>query len=517
MCPSDSFELPVHGLPRERRAAALERLAREQGTAGQELGWQVEWQTDYGEALSRVLNGHVNNIGDPFAEADFAAQSKDVETSVLDYLARLWNARHPYEPDDADSYWGHLLTMGATEGNIYGLWSARHYLTGGPLTHPAPADDREAGTESREPAGPSEAETDGRATAGPSEEEVREPVLLFSGESHYSIAKSAAVLQLETPLALGGRLYPGQCPLGGEWPAALPTRGGTSGPGILDLDVLAALVEFFARRRHPTILVLNAGSTFKGAFDDADAARQVLTRAYESIGSGSWRACPEGGAADRRDWHWIHVDGALGAAYHPFLRMAVEQGALPPQDAGAPLPSCTFELPEVKSLVVSTHKWIGSPWPGGVYMTRNRHRMTPPPFPQYVGAPDTTLAGSRNGHSAVVLWDFLARHSYEDQIRGVVEALRLAQYAERRLREIEADRADGLDLRVGRSPWSLSVWFRAPAQAVVERAGLARQTLTEDGEERDYVHFFAMRETPRSRVDALLEDLARPDAFSEES
>lgn len=494
MSSDDPFELPIDGLSRERRSAALERLAHEQAAAGQELGWQLEWNTDYGEALSRVLNGHVNNIGDPFTGADFAAQTKDVETSVLNYLARLWGAQHPHDPDDPGAYWGHLLTMGATEGNIYGLWSARDYLTGHSLTHPDSVDEN-SGVQS--------------------DKHVREPVLLFSQESHYSIAKCAALLQLETPESLGNRLYPGLCPLGGGWPTHLPTTGGTPGPGTLDLDSLATIAAFFAQRDHPAILVLNAGTTFKGAFDDAAGAQQILSRAYASAQGGSWRAWPEGDEGDRRDWYWIHVDGALGAAYLPFLRMAVRHGDLPSTDAGSTLPSFDFHLPQVKSLVVSTHKWIGAPWPGGVYLTRNSHRLAPPPFPQYVGAPDTTLAGSRNGHSAVVLWDYLARNSYADQIRDAVGALHLAQYAERRLREIQEGRDDGLDLWVGRSPWSLSVWFRRPSPAVVKRAGLATQTLDLGDEQREYVHFFVMRQTPRSRIDALLEDLARPEAFSQ--
>ena len=53
-----------------------------------------------------------------------------METAVLDYFARLWNARLPHNPNDPESYWGYILTMGSTEGNMYGHWTARDYLSG---------------------------------------------------------------------------------------------------------------------------------------------------------------------------------------------------------------------------------------------------------------------------------------------------------------------------------------------------------------------------------------------------
>ena len=53
-----------------------------------------------------------------------------MERGVLNYYASLWNAKWPHDPTDRDSYWGYVLTMGSTEGNIHALWSARNYLYG---------------------------------------------------------------------------------------------------------------------------------------------------------------------------------------------------------------------------------------------------------------------------------------------------------------------------------------------------------------------------------------------------
>jgi histidine decarboxylase len=59
-----------------------------------------------------------------------ANNTKKVEVHVLDYFARLWNIKSPHDPSDGESYWGYLLSMGSTEGNLYGLWQAREYLQG---------------------------------------------------------------------------------------------------------------------------------------------------------------------------------------------------------------------------------------------------------------------------------------------------------------------------------------------------------------------------------------------------
>jgi histidine decarboxylase len=38
--------------------------------------------------------------------------------------------------------------------------------------------------------------------------------------------------------------------------------------GRADINKLVALVEFFAKRKHGIIVVLNYGTTFTGGFDD---------------------------------------------------------------------------------------------------------------------------------------------------------------------------------------------------------------------------------------------------------
>ena len=66
--------------------------------------------------------------GDPFILGTYIL--KWMERNVLDHYASLWNAKWPHDITDPDTYWGYILTMGSSEGNIYGLWNARDYLEG---------------------------------------------------------------------------------------------------------------------------------------------------------------------------------------------------------------------------------------------------------------------------------------------------------------------------------------------------------------------------------------------------
>ena len=58
------------------------------------------------------------DIGDPFEPGNYTVNSRELEVAVLDFYARLWHAKTPHNPNDPDSYWGYILSMGSTEGMI---------------------------------------------------------------------------------------------------------------------------------------------------------------------------------------------------------------------------------------------------------------------------------------------------------------------------------------------------------------------------------------------------------------
>jgi histidine decarboxylase len=507
------YRLSPQGLPADQRAEALRQIWRHQARQKANfLGYQCNQRLDYAEDLGRHLDFHINNIGDPFHSGKATINTKEAERAVLDYYAALWNARWPHDPRDGESYWGYVLTMGSTEGNLYGLWNARDYLAGKILLEdPTSAEDARRASLDGDRHVPPRRLVYQQAQAPDRAPNAYTPVAFYSQDTHYSIVKAVQSLAIQTFYEIGAARYPNDNPLapGRPWPREVPSIGGRGGAGVIDVDALATLVEFFASRGYPIFVCFNYGTTFKGAYDDVEAAGRALLPILRRHGLSERKVHYDPGKPEKvdvRSGYWFHVDGALGAAYMPFLEMAHGAGR-----SAARGPNFDFRLPFVHSIVMSGHKWIGAPWPCGVYMTRTKLLLRPPSLPEYIGSPDTTFAGSRNGWSAVVLWDHLAKRSYEDQIAKALYTESMAAYAERRLLELQE--ALQQDLWVARVPLSLTVRFKAVNPALEFKYSLAGETVYVAGEKRTYNHIYLMEHATAELIDAFLDDLAQPGAF----
>ena len=212
-----------------------------------------------------------------------------------------------------------------------------------------------------------------------------------------------------------------------------------------------------------------------------------------------------------RKGFWFHVDGALGAAYAPFLQMAYKNIIL--TDLKSP-PVFDFQLDFVSSIVTSGHKWMGVPWPCGIYISKTEFQLRPPEMAHisYFDSPDLTLSGLQNAHSAIVLWSYISTYSYEEQARKVVQALEIAIYAEQKLKKLEADIKQ--DLWVMHSPSSLAVCFKQPNEEILRKFCLCSHWLNIAGEWRQYAHIYIMDGVTRSKIDELVEVLHTPGAFN---
>lgn len=116
----DLYQLSNTLLTKERQQEALRQL--ESYLKSQQknfLGYQVNENVNYAENLSFMLNMHTNNVGDPFINENLTVNTKIMERAVLDYFAKLWHAQTPSIADNKESYWGYVLSMGSTEGNLY--------------------------------------------------------------------------------------------------------------------------------------------------------------------------------------------------------------------------------------------------------------------------------------------------------------------------------------------------------------------------------------------------------------
>lgn len=499
----EDFALPSSGLDDASRTAVLAKLERYfADMQSRFLGYQTNQSLHLQQDMAKFLDYHFNNVGDPFAPSHFTLDSRAAERAVLAYYAKLWHAA-PREYDskghltNPNAYWGYVLTMGSSEGNNYALWNARDYLSGKTLMLEPDANGHHSWVQDTAPADNQNAYT---------------PVAFYSQDTHYSVAKALRVLGIPTFYEVGTKMYPHANPLdpNGSWDLAVPSQDGNAGPGSIDVDKLVTLVEFFARMGHPILVNLNYGSTFKGAYDDVETICTRLTNEVfipykldkRQVRYG--RDSHNKELTDERTGYWIHVDGALGATYGPFLQQAIANQHADGHPGGK-LPRFDFSIPEVSSIVTSGHKYPGAPWPCGIFMTKARLQMQPPAQPDVIGSPDTTFGGSRNAFSPLIMWNFLARHSEDAQIKMAAKAHQTAANAERKLAALPGD------WQVARTPYSLAVRFRRPSDNdIVHKYSLATVSLRdESGRRVDYAHLYVMPHVTDDLVDQLVGDLSR--------
>jgi histidine decarboxylase len=332
------------------------------------------------------------------------------------------------------------------------------------------------------------------------------PIAFFSQDTHYSITKIVRALEIPTFYEIGEKEYKGQCPITSDrqWPKEVPSENGNEGSGAIDVDKLIQLVEFFAKTGSPPLIILNMGTSFKGAYDDVEKVSRLLKPILEQNKLYTRKVEYAPGHFDERTGYWIHVDGALGASYLPFLDKAQDR-------IKERIPKFDFSLPLVHSIVTSAHKFPGCPMPSGIYMTKRKYQIAPPDDPEYIGSPDTTFAGSRNAISPAVLWCYYANTSDEIEIEKALKVEETAKYAERKLKELEQNHQNsGYQLWVHRTPLSLAIIFRDPENRdIISKYSLSQMKLKIDGEQepRKYAHIFIMPSVTKELIDKLVEDL----------
>ena len=514
------FEIPPTGMTEKQRTDALTALKTfAQTQSSRFTGYQVNQNQVYSPRLAWLMDMHTNNVGDPFQRGIFTLNTKFCERAVLDYYAALWHIAWPHQVDTEsedfpDRYWGYVLSMGSTEANVYALFNARDYLKGRSLIEDPGTEPPEKRFLATDP------------LPDQDNPNAYKPIVFYSQDTHYSVVKGVRILELTTFFQEGNTKFPGQCPIteNGEWPTEVPSHdfdeaNGKTNPvsGTIKIPELKQLVHFFLKRGYPILVVLNVGSTWKGAYDDVEAVNSMLIELSEEF-PWLWErtvhynpAKPE--LIDQRRGFWVHVDGALGASYVPFLEIAHNRGLVGKEKK---VPIFDFRNKAVMSICTSMHKWFGAPWPGAIYMTRSMYQLKSQ-TPSYIGSADTTLGGSRNAFSAVILWDYLSRHSYEDSINMVLKCEQNAAYLEEQLRLLENELQEqspheDVDLWIARSEFALAVRFRLVNPTIsykytVDSERMWMPLSDNEQQERTYSHIYVMPSINKTLIDDFIQDL----------
>jgi histidine decarboxylase len=227
-------------------------------------------------------------------------------------------------------------------------------------------------------------------------------ILYGSEDSHYSVVKASRMFRLPF----------------------VQIRSQSNG----EIDYSALHQVLATNRNPPAIINLNVGSTVKGAVDDLDKVVDIL----EDL--------------KIKRFH-IHVDGALGGMLVPYM-----EGATP----------LDFERYPIGSLAISGHKFIGCPIPCGVVIARKSQVQS---FDvEYIGSTDTTIMGSRNGLTPVLLWDAIQRR----QNVFYQEVQRCREHAEYLYTHLQNN-----DPNTFLNDFSTTVVFNRPGKSVEQRWQLA--------------------------------------------
>lgn len=224
--------------------------------------------------------------------------------------------------------------------------------------------------------------------------------------------------------------------------------------GEIDYEDLEDTLRF--NRHKPAIILATHGTTMKEAKDDVSTIKGILKKLAIQD-------------------HYIHCDGALSGTFGAFAE-----------------PRSPFDfLDGADSISISGHKFIGSPIPAGVIVTKRSLRDRVSKGISYIGSLDTTITGSRNGHSPLFLWYAIQKMGVEGLKARYEHSLEVANYCREQLQNI--------GINAWSNPGSITVVFPKVTDQLKNKWQLA----TED----DITHIICMPNVTKAQIDLFIEDV----------
>lgn len=224
--------------------------------------------------------------------------------------------------------------------------------------------------------------------------------------------------------------------------------------GEMDYEDLKDAVH--NHRDRPVIMVANVGTTMTEAKDDISKIKKMLKNsAIRSF--------------------YIHVDAALAGTYLALLEK--EPG---------------FDFSHgADSVAISGHKFIGSPIPCGVVIVKKNYKERIGQSIPYIGTMDTTITGSRNGHSPLILWYAIKKFGKDGLKKRAVECMEVAEYT---LKQLKA-----LGIAAWKNEHAITVVFPKPSVELCTKWQLAS--------ENGFAHIICMPGVTKENIDEFLSDL----------
>lgn len=224
--------------------------------------------------------------------------------------------------------------------------------------------------------------------------------------------------------------------------------------GEIDYNDLEETLRF--NRHKPAIILTTYGTTMKEAKDDVSKVKDILKKLAIQD-------------------HYIHCDGALAGSFGPFLE-----------------PYIPFDFIDgADSIAISGHKFIGSPIPAGVIITRRSLRDRVSKGISYIGSLDTTITGSRNGHSPLFLWYAIQQMGMEGLRARYQDSLEVAEYCKQELCKI--------GITAWSNPGAITVVLPKMPESIKNKWQLAT--------EGEITHIICMPNVSKHQIDEFIKDV----------
>lgn len=225
--------------------------------------------------------------------------------------------------------------------------------------------------------------------------------------------------------------------------------------GELDYDDLENTLQF--NRHKPAIILTTFGTTMTEAKDDVSKVKKILKRLAIQD-------------------HYIHCDAALAGSYGAFVE-----------------PRIPFDFQDgADSISISGHKFIGSPIPSGVVITKRSLRDRIARSISYIGSLDTTITGSRNGHSPLFLWYAIKKMGIEGLAKRYHHSLAVANYCKAELNK--------LGIEAWTNEGAITVVFPKVSDSVKDKWQLATDDIT---------HVICMPNVTKKQIDEFIKDMMK--------
>jgi len=258
-----------------------------------------------------------------------------------------------------------------------------------------------------------------------------EAIVYFSQATHYSVSKNLHLLNMRHIMIR------------------------SNSRGEMDYEDLRESIRI--NRDRPVVIFANIGTTMTEARDDLGQIQSILDEL----------------AISQR---YIHSDAAFIGLAAPFM---------------TPRPSFDF-ADGADSISISGHKFIGCPIPCGIVLARKRYVDRIARSIAYIGSLDTTISGSRNGLTPLMLWWRLKQLGQSGMAHRLEESLALADWA------VTEFQAQGIE--AWRNENAMTVVFPRPSDAIIERFQLAT--------EGEWSHLICVPGVTRDNIQHLLDAIA---------